>query len=98
MRATQPPTSRRQVTSLWFDLVGSTALIASLGDEAYADTLATVHERCAQILRRHGGQPDNPQGNDGLMAYFGHPVAIENAAPELRTSVQVTVSPMIDTG
>ena len=76
----QPPTSRRQVTSLWFDLVGSTALIASLGDEAYADTLATVHERCAQILRRHGGQPDNPQGNDGLMAYFGHPVAIENAA------------------
>ncbi len=27
-----------------------------------------------------------------------YPVAIENAAPELRTSVQVTVSPMIDTG
>lgn len=76
----QPPTSRRQVTSLWFDLVGSTSLITTLGDEAYADTLTTVHERCAQILRRHGGQPDNPQGNDGLMAYFGHPVAVENAA------------------
>ena len=27
-----------------------------------------------------------------------YPVAIENAAPELRTSVQVTVSPMIETG
>ncbi len=27
-----------------------------------------------------------------------YPVAIENAAPELRTKVQVTVSPMIDTG
>ena len=27
-----------------------------------------------------------------------YPVAIENAAPELRTRVQVTVSPMIDTG
>ena len=27
-----------------------------------------------------------------------YPVAMENAAPELRTSVQVTVSPMIDTG
>ncbi len=25
-------------------------------------------------------------------------MAIENAAPELRTNVQVTVSPMIDTG
>ena len=27
-----------------------------------------------------------------------YPVAIENAAPELRTRVQVTVSPMIGTG
>ena len=27
-----------------------------------------------------------------------YPVAIENAAPELRTSVQVTVSPMIEMG
>ena len=27
-----------------------------------------------------------------------YPVAIEKAAPELRTSVQVTVSPMIGTG
>ena len=27
-----------------------------------------------------------------------YPVAIENAAPELRTNVQVTVSPMIGTG
>ena len=27
-----------------------------------------------------------------------YPVAIENAAPELRTKVRVTVSPMIDTG
>ena len=27
-----------------------------------------------------------------------YPVAMENAAPELRTNVQVTVSPMIDTG
>jgi hypothetical protein len=27
-----------------------------------------------------------------------YPVAMENAAPGFRTSVQVTVSPMIDTG
>ena len=74
------PTSRRQVTSLSFDMVGSTAMITERGDEAYAETLAAVHARCTEIVRRHGGQPDDPQGDDGVMGYFGHPVAIENAA------------------
>jgi class 3 adenylate cyclase len=74
------PTSRRQVTSLSFDLVGSTTLLASVGDEAYADTLADVHARCTDIVRRHGGLPDDPQGDDGVMGYFGHPSALENAA------------------
>ncbi len=72
--------TRRQVTSLSFDIVGSTTLIAELGDEAYAETLANVHERCTDIVRRHGGQPDDPQGDDGVMAYFGHPSALEYAA------------------
>ena len=74
------PTSRRQVTSLSFDLVGSTTLLAALGDEAYAETLALVHARSTEIVRRHGGQPDDPQGDDGVMGYFGHPSAIEDAA------------------
>jgi len=71
--------SRRQVTSLCFDIVGSTTMIAELGDEAYAETLAAVHARCTDIVRRHGGQAETPQG-DGVMCYFGHPVAIEDAA------------------
>lgn len=76
----QPPMSRRQVTSLSFDLVGSTTLLAALGDEAYAETLADMHARCTDIVRRHRGQPDDPQGNDGVMGYFGHPEAVEDAA------------------
>ncbi|KQP19579.1 AAA family ATPase [Pseudorhodoferax sp. Leaf267] len=75
----QSPTSRRQVTSLSFDLVGSTALMARIGDEAYADMLARLHARCADVVRRHGGLPDDPQGDDGVMCYFGHPSAVEDA-------------------
>ena len=74
------PTSRRQVTSLSFDIVGSTAMMAVMGDEAYAERLAEVHARCTDIVRRRGGQPNDPQGNDGVMCYFGHPAAVEDAA------------------
>ena len=82
MRFVRPqlPTSRRQVTSLSFDLVDSTNLLTALGDESYAETLADVHARCTDIVRSHGGQPDDPQGDDGVMSYFGHPAAIEDAA------------------
>jgi len=76
----QAPASRRQVTSLSFDLVGSTTVMQQLGDEAYAEMLASLHARCTHIVRRHGGQPDDPQGDDGVMSYFGHPSAIEDAA------------------
>lgn len=74
------PTTRRQVTSLSFDLVGSTALLQALGDEVYAETLTALHRRCADIVHQHGGQPDEPQGDDGVMCYFGHPAALEQAA------------------
>ncbi len=76
----QAPASRRQVTSLSFDLVGSTTLLQRLGDEAYSDMLVHLHARCTDVVRRHGGQPDDPQGDDGVMCYFGHPSAVENAA------------------
>ena len=74
------PASRRQVTSLSFDIVGSTALLRRLGDEAYSEMLDSLHARCTDIVRRHGGQPDDPQGDDGVMCYFGHPRALEEAA------------------
>lgn len=76
----QASTSRRHVTSLSYDIVGATTMIAARGDEAYAETLIEVHARCADIVRRLGGQPDDPQGDDGVMGYFGHPSAVEDAA------------------
>lgn len=78
--AAQAPASRRQVTSLSFDIVRSTALIQRIGDEAYADLLAGLHARCRDIVQRHGGLPGEPRGDDSLMCYFGHPSALEDAA------------------
>lgn len=77
---TRTPTSRRQVTSLSFDVVGSTEMMESLGAEAYAEKLTMLHARCTKIVRRQGGRPDAPQGDDGVMCYFGYPSAMEDAA------------------
>jgi class 3 adenylate cyclase/tetratricopeptide (TPR) repeat protein len=70
----------RQVTAISFDLVDSTRWLQRLGGERYAELLASFHDRCTAIVRRHGGSCDDPQGDDGLMAYFGYPLAIEKAA------------------
>jgi class 3 adenylate cyclase/tetratricopeptide (TPR) repeat protein len=70
----------RQVTILSFDLVGSTRLLATLGAERYSEVLAEFHKRCEQIVAGCGGAPDDPQGDDGIMCYFGFPVAREDAA------------------
>jgi class 3 adenylate cyclase/tetratricopeptide (TPR) repeat protein len=72
--------SRRQVTSLSFDIVRSTAMLETIGAEAYAEILSKVHARCADVVRGQGGRPNDHQGNDGVMVYFGHPSAIEDPA------------------
>lgn len=72
--------SRRPVTSLSYDVAGSTLVMNRIGDERYADLLAELHARCAELVRREGGQPREAQLNDEVMCYFGHPVALEDAA------------------
>lgn len=61
----------RQATSLKYDLVGSTALMERLGAERYSVTLLDCHARFAAIVKQWGGVSDQPQGNDGVMCYFG---------------------------
>ncbi len=70
----------RQVSILSIDLVGSTQLMHALGDEEYSERLTHYHQRVAQVARAHAGLADDPQGDDGFMCYFGHPVATEDAA------------------
>ena len=72
--------SHRQVTIMSYDLVGSTQLLESLGPERYSELLDQYHARCARIVTRWGGMASNPQGSDGIMCYFGLPVAHEHSA------------------
>jgi class 3 adenylate cyclase/predicted ATPase len=80
----------RQVTTLSIDLVESTRLMARLGAERYSDLLSEYHRLYTRIVRSLGGVPDDPQGNDGAMCYFGVPVAREDAAVQaLRAALEV---------
>ncbi|MGP1676435.1 MAG: ATP-binding protein [Burkholderiales bacterium] len=88
-RAPQPD-DLRQVTVMSHDLVDSTRLLGTLGAEKYSDLLASYHERCAKIVAGHGGISDDPQGDDGIMCYFGVPVAHEDAAARsLRAGLEI---------
>ena len=83
LHAPSPPTvadALRQLTIVSVDLVESTRLLAALGAERYGDVLSDYQRRCAALMRSHGGVPDDFQGDDGAMCYFGLPVAREDAA------------------
>ena len=88
----------RPVTALSIDLVGSTLLLRSLGAEAYAQRLQAYHERCRYVIQGLHGSLDTPQGDDGLMAYFGFPHAVEDAATLALTAAWQLSSGMADLG
>jgi len=81
-RRTSVEDNLRQVTIMSIDLAGSTRLLGVLGAEKYSDILSQYHQRCVDILQSHGGTPDDFQGDDGAMCYFGTPVAREDAAAQ----------------
>lgn len=85
-RAAAPDDERRQVTSLSVDVVDSTSLMVQIGEELYARRLSRLHERIRQQVAAHGGMASDHQGNDGVMCYFGHPVATEDAATRAVTA------------
>lgn len=70
----------RQVTSLSIDLVQSTGLLHEWGAEKYAQTHQAFHLLCRRVVEDLHGRIDDPQGDDGLMAYFGLQQAREDTA------------------
>ncbi len=74
-----PDDHLRQVTVLCYDLVESTGLLRTLGAERYSEALDRFHATCGDVVRRWSGQPNAPQGNDGVMCFFGLPLAHEDA-------------------
>jgi class 3 adenylate cyclase/predicted ATPase len=75
----EPPTERRQLTVMFCDLVGSTALTAALDPERMERLLRNYQDVCAGEIARFDGFVEHFFG-DGVLAYFGYPRASEDAA------------------
>ena len=74
-----PAAERRQLTVMFCDLVGSTAMSARLDPEDMREIIAAYHQCCASLIERDGGFVAKYMG-DGVLAYFGYPQAHEHDA------------------
>jgi class 3 adenylate cyclase/tetratricopeptide (TPR) repeat protein len=70
---------RRQMTILFYDLVGSTALATRCDPEDFSEAMETFHSRVGTAIRGVGGHVGARVG-DGAVVYFGYPDAQEDAA------------------
>ena len=70
---------RRQLTVLFCDLAGSTALSARLDPEDMREVIRAYQETCAAVITHHDGFVAKYMG-DGVLAYFGYPWAHEDDA------------------
>ncbi|MET4804170.1 adenylate/guanylate cyclase domain-containing protein [Bradyrhizobium sp. LB11.1] len=70
---------RRQLTVMFCDLVGSTALSTQLDPEDLRKIIGAYHRTCAAVVERHGGFVAKYMG-DGVLVYFGYPRAHEHDA------------------
>jgi class 3 adenylate cyclase/predicted ATPase len=68
---------RRQLTVMFCDLVGSTALSARLDPEELREIIGAYHRCCTDLVERNGGFVAKYMG-DGVLAYFGYPEAHED--------------------
>jgi class 3 adenylate cyclase/tetratricopeptide (TPR) repeat protein len=81
---------RRQLTVMFCDLAGSTALASALDPEEYRTILNAYHDVCAGIVTAFGGFVAKYMG-DGVLAYFGYPQAHEDdAARAVRAGLALT--------
>ena len=74
-----PDAERRQLTVLFCDLVDSTVLATQLDPEDLREVVRAYQETCAKVIARFEGHIAQYLG-DGLLVYFGYPLAHEDDA------------------
>jgi class 3 adenylate cyclase/predicted ATPase len=91
---------RRQVTVMFSDLVGSTALSACMDPEDLREVISSYQKCVAETVRRFDGFVAKYMG-DGVLVYFGYPHAHEDDAEravraglEMVASVSALASPI----
>jgi class 3 adenylate cyclase len=83
---------RRQVTVMFADLVGSTALSARMDPEDLREVIAAYQKCIADTVRRFGGFVAKYMG-DGVLVYFGYPQAHEDDAERaVRAGLEVVAA------
>jgi class 3 adenylate cyclase len=89
-----PDDQRRQVTAMFCDLVGYTEIGQKLDPEELRALVAEFQRCCVSIVESHGGYVAQYLG-DGVLVYFGYPVANEDdavravrSALELRSALE----------
>ena len=88
-QSVQSAAERRQLTVMFCDLVGSTALSESMDAEDYREVLAAYQGAASAALKAQDGYIARYMG-DGLLVYFGYPNAQEND-PERATRAGLAV-------
>ncbi|MGX9576745.1 AAA family ATPase [Mesorhizobium sp. f-mel] len=78
-RAPRPEAERRQLTVMFVDLAGSTALSGRLDPEEMREVIRKYQNAVAEEIRRVDGHVAKFMG-DGVLAYFGWPRAHEDEA------------------
>ena len=73
-----PSGERRQVTALFADMVGFSAISERLGEEGTFALIQPIYELMAGAVKEQGGSVKDFTG-DGIMALFGVPEALEDA-------------------
>jgi class 3 adenylate cyclase len=75
----QDTAERRQVTVMFSDLVGSTALSSRMDPEDLREVISAYQKCVAETVQRFGGFVAKYMG-DGVLVYFGYPQAHEDDA------------------
>jgi class 3 adenylate cyclase len=78
-KSTAPSAERRQLTVMFCDMVGSSALSTRLDPEEQRDVVSTFQGCCAKEIKRLGGMVAQYL-RDGVLVYFGYPAAHEDDA------------------
>jgi class 3 adenylate cyclase len=75
----QADAERRQLTVMFCDLVGSTALSARLDPEDLREVIGAYHRTVGEVVAGFDGFVSRYMG-DGVLVYFGYPQAHEDDA------------------
>ena len=77
--AARDDAQRRQLTVMFCDVVGWTALSGAMDPEELREVMRAYQNLCAQAIHRYDGFLARFLG-DGVMAFFGYPLAHEDDA------------------